>query len=83
MYIRLINKRIRVAEEDKKIKEKLIKKFCEVNSNDDIDRIMKGVEPLLRNTRRAIFLMGENYEEVNKENKSTIATFMTSTPNIS
>ena len=43
---------------------------------------MKVIEPLLRNKRRTILLMGGNYEEVNKETKEIIVKFMISTPSV-
>ena len=58
----------------------MIKKLCEVDTNDDTNNILKGIEPLLRNKRREILLMGGNYEEVNKEYKQAIVSCMTSMP---
>ena len=58
-----MNRKKRVVAEDAKLRENLINKMCEVNSKEDMDRIMKGIEPLLRNKRREILLMGGNYEE--------------------
>lgn len=69
---RLINRRRRVIGEDKKIRENIIKKLCEVSSDEDLQDIIKGIEPLLRNKRRHILWMGGNYEEVNKEIKEVI-----------
>ena len=62
-----MNKKRRAIDEDKGIRENLINKLCEVNSDEDMHNIMKGIEPLLRNKRRDILLMGGNYEKVNKE----------------
>ena len=53
-----------------------------MNSDEYLERILKYIDPFLRNKRREILLMGKNYEEVNKETKQEIVKFMTSTPNI-
>ena len=45
----------------------MIKKLCEVKSDENMQDIIQGIEPLVRNKRRDIILMGGNYEEVNKE----------------
>ena len=57
------------------------KKLCIINSDDDLETILKGIEHLLRNKKRAILLMGGNYEEVRMETEREIVTFMTSMPN--
>ena len=49
---RLLNRKKRVLEEDNNLKIKVINKLCETNSKEDSDRILKGIEPLLRNKRR-------------------------------
>ena len=66
LYNRLVNKRRRVIEEDKKIRGNLINKLCEINNDDDMTRIMKGIEPFLRNKRRDILLIGGKSKKVNK-----------------
>ena len=53
-----------------------------MKSDEYLERILKYIDPFLRNKRREILLMGKNYEEVNKETKQEIVKFMTSTPNI-
>ena len=58
----------------------MIKKLCIVNNDEDLEIILKGIEPLLRNKKREILLMGGSYEEVKMETKKTIVTFMTSMP---
>ena len=77
---RLINKKNRVIEEGKKIRVNMIKKLCTINSKEDIEEILKGITPLLRNKKRPIILMGGNYEEVNVETKTEIVTYMTTLP---
>ena len=67
LYDRLINKRKRVSDEDTSITENQIRKWCKVRNDDHFGSIMKGIEPLLRNKRRKIWLMWEDYEEVNME----------------
>ena len=54
----------------------MIKKLCIVNLEEDIEEILKGTTPLLRNKKRSILLMGGNYEEVNMETKKAIVTSM-------
>ena len=61
----------------------MINKLCKVDSKEDSYIILKGIEPLLRNKRRVILLMGGNYEEVNKETKEAIVKHMTSMPKMS
>ena len=72
LYNRLFNIKKRVIEEDTKLRELMITKLCEVKSKEDLDIILKGIEPLLRNKRRAILLMGGNYEDVRKEIEESI-----------
>ena len=74
LYNRLINRKDTVVEEDKKIRINLIKKLCIVNSDDDVEEILKGIPPLLRNKKRYILLMGVNYEGVSSKTKKTIVT---------
>ena len=54
----------------------MINKLCETKSKEELDRILKGIEPLPRNKRREILLMGGNYEDVRKETKETIVNFI-------
>ena len=61
-----------MIEEDTKLRDSMINKLCEVNSKEDMDIILKGTEPLPRNKRREIILMGGNYEEVKKEIEEAI-----------
>ena len=58
----------------------MVKNLCIINSDDDLEIILKGIELLKRNKKRAILLMGGNYEEVKMETKKAIVTFMTSMP---
>ena len=58
----------------------MVKILCIVNSDEELEAILKGIEPLLRNKKRAILLMGGNYEEVKMEIEKAIVTFMTSMP---
>ena len=58
----------------------MIKKLCIINNNDDLETILKGIEPMSRNKKRAILLMGSNYEEVKMETEKAIITFMTPMP---
>ena len=79
-YNRLMNRKSRVIEEEKKIRINMIKKFCVVNNDEDIENILKGIEPLLRNKKREILIMGGNYEEVKMEIEKEIVAFMTAMP---
>ena len=58
----------------------MVKKMCIVNNDEDMEEILKGIEPLLRNNKRSILLMGGNYDEVKKEIEKTIIAYMTSIP---
>ena len=58
----------------------MIKKLCIVISDEELEGILKGIEPLLRNKKRSILLMGGNYEEVNMETKKVIVTYMSTFP---
>lgn len=78
LYERSVNRKKRVIEEDKSIRERLIIKLCEVKDDEHLVRLMKFIEPLLRNKKRTILIMGGNYEEVNKETKQDIVKVMTS-----
>ena len=46
LYNRLLKRKRKVVEEDKKIRIHLIKKLCKVSTNDDTTCIFQGVEPL-------------------------------------
>lgn len=82
LYNRLLDRRRRVVDEDKRIRENIIKKFYEINNDEDMRRIMKGIEPLLRDKIRVVILMGGNNEEVNKETQESIVKFMTFVPSV-
>ena len=55
LYNRQVNRRKRVFNRDKSIKENMIKKFCEVKSDEDMDDIMKAIKPLLRHKRKSYY----------------------------
>ena len=80
LYNRLINRKSRVVEEEKKIRVDLVRKLCIINNDEDLETILKGIEPLLRNKKREILIMGGNYEEVKMETEKAIVSFMTSMP---
>ena len=80
LYNRLINRKSRVVEEEKKIRIDMVKKLCIINNDEDLDTILKGIEPLLRNKKREILIMGGKYEEVKMEIEKEIITFMASMP---
>ena len=82
LYNRLLNRKKRVVFEETKLRESMVRLLCEVNFEDDLDRILKGIEPLLRKKRRASLLMGGNYEEGNKDTKEAIVKFMASMPKV-
>ena len=76
LYNRLMNRKNRVVEEEKKIRINMVKKICIVNSDEDVEAILKGIEPLLRNKKRSILLIGGNYEEVNMKIEKAIITYI-------
>lgn len=80
LYNRLLNRKSKVVEEDKKIRINMVKKLCSINNEEEIKFILKGLATLLRNKKRPILLMGGNYEEVNKETQKAIVTFMSTMP---
>ena len=58
----------------------IVKKMCIVNNDEEMEEIFKGIEPLLRNKKMSILLMGGNYEEVKMEIEKAIIAYMTSIP---
>ena len=58
----------------------MVKKMCIVNNDEEMEEILKGIEPLLRNKKRSILLMGGNYEEEKMEIEKAIIAYMTSLP---
>ena len=60
---------------NRKIRVYMIKKLCIVNIDEDIEKILKGIAPLLRNKKRAILLMRGNYEDVNNETEKAIVLY--------
>ena len=44
-YNRLINGKRRVIGEDKKIRENMVKKLCEVNNDEELQDILNKIEP--------------------------------------
>ena len=76
LYNRLMNRKSGVIEEKKHIRVNMIKKLCVVNNDEDIENILKGIASFLRNKKRAILLMGGNYEEVNMKTEKKIVKYM-------
>ena len=58
----------------------MVKKLCIFNNDEELEEILKGIAPLLRNMKRSILLMGGNCEEVNMETKKEIVTYMSTFP---
>ena len=83
LYNRLINRKRRVVEEDLNMRISSINKLCDVGSKEEPKTILKGIEPLLRNKRRAILLMESNYEEVRQETEEAIVKYMSLVPKVS
>ena len=79
----MLTRKRRVVEEDKKIRINMAKKLCFVNNEEEIIEVLKGIAPFLRHKKRSILLMGENYEEVNKETQEAIVSYMSTMPKIS
>ena len=46
LYNRLISRKSRVVEEEKKIRIDIMKKLCIINNDKDLETILKGIEPL-------------------------------------
>ena len=80
LYNRLINRKSRIVEEEEQMRINMMKKLCIVSNDEEVEEILKGIEPLLRNKKRSILLMGGNYEEVKMEIEKAIIAFMTSIP---
>ena len=80
LYNRLMNRKRRIVEEEKLMRKTMVKKLCIINNDEELEEVLKGIEPLLRNTNRSILLMGGNYEEVKMETKKAIIAFMTTMP---
>ena len=47
LYERLLNRRRRVANEDKGIRENQIRKLCQIDSDEHLANLMKSLEPYL------------------------------------
>ena len=60
----------------------MIKKLWIVKDDEDLENILKGIAPLLRNKKRSILLTGGNYEEVNIETKKAIVSYMSWLPKV-
>ena len=75
-----MNRKSRIVEEEKQIIINMVKKLCVINNDEDLEGILKGIEPLLRNKKRSILLMGGNYEEVKMKNEKAIVLFMITMP---
>ena len=80
LYNRLMNRKRRIIEEEKQMRINMVKKLCIINNDEELKEVLKGIEPLLRNKKRSILLMGGNYEEVKMEIEKVIITFMTAMP---
>ena len=66
-----MNRKRKIIEEEKQMRINRVKKMCIVNKDEKVEEILKGIEPLLRNKKRSILLMGGNYEEVKNGNKQS------------
>ena len=80
LYNRLMNRKSRIVEEEKKMRINMVKKMCIINNDEEMEVILKGIEPFLNNKKRSILLMGSNYEEVKMEIEKAIIAYMTSLP---
>ena len=52
LYNRLMNRKSRVVEEEKQMRINMIKKLCIINNAEDLETILKGIEPMLKNKKR-------------------------------
>lgn len=66
MFEKLVNRKKRAAEEDKKIRQNYVRKLCDIKNEDHFKDILKDLNTHLRMKKRTILIMGGNYEEVNK-----------------
>ena len=83
LQYRLVNRERKISEEDMNMRITMINKLCDVDSKEECDIILKGIEPLSRNKTRPILLMGDNYVDVRKETKEAIVKYMTSVSKMS
>ena len=58
----------------------MVRKLCTIDSEEDIKEILKGISQSPRHKKISILIMGENYEEVNKETLEAIVSFMSTIP---
>ena len=52
MYNRLVNRKRRILEEDMNMTITIINQLCNVDSKEELDKILKGIETFLRKKRR-------------------------------
>lgn len=76
LYNRLVNRKQRAQEEDIKMREHVIRQFCEVEDEDHLKRFLKSLGNLLRTKRRTILIMGGKKEEVQKETEQAVMQFL-------
>ena len=77
LYNRLMNMKSRIVEEEKQMRINMVKKMSIINNDEEMEEILKGFEPILRNKKRSILLMGGNYEEVKIKIEKAIIACMT------
>ena len=66
----------RVKEDAKAMRERIVRKLCEVENEEKFESIMKTSKSFLRNKTREILIMGGNYEELNKETSEVVVKVM-------
>lgn len=79
-YEKLLNRKKRATKEDNGIRERFVRKLCEIKDEEHFKEIMKNISTHLRKKRRTILIMGGNYEEINKETEHSVVKVMTSGP---
>ena len=52
LYNKLMNRKRTIVKEEKQMRINMVKKMCIVNSDEEMEEILKGIEPLLRNKKR-------------------------------
>ena len=76
MYEKLVNGKNRVWEEDKKIRDTMMRKLCKIDSEENFRYMMNILEHYLRNKTRAILIIKGNYLEEIKETEQVIVQMM-------
>lgn len=80
LYEKLVNRKKRAIDEDNGIRERYVRKLCEIKDEEHFKEIMKNLSTHLRKKRRNILIMGGNYEDIYREVEQAIVKVMTFGP---